>query len=160
MKRILFVFAICILLVGCGTTEDTVTKEQVEEIVEQTIQEHEDEIEEAENTEDDYQPVYTHDGKFIVVASSYTDSRLVDTVINYTSYEVESSNDNYCYVLKCVNNTGEKIDEIRVDICGTDIAEACTLHNVLPDEEMVFEYNLSFEGEITAFAVDGFITEE
>jgi len=162
MKKMSILIICCLLFVGCGKKDDTITKEQVEEIVDQAIQEHDEEVNDEQNAEDEGEQLMTSDGKFHVITSSDVDTSVIELVQNYTSYDVDEMDDDfyhYLHTLKCINTTNRNIDTISVFIIGDDIG-TCSLHDVAPGDEMVFEYRFTGECTIDTICIDYISFEE
>lgn len=146
MKRTFLVVAFCIALTGCGANlevpnnDNNITREEVNEIVEQKIQEHE----ELESDQDypEEESLKTNDGKFFVDVLD-DDPDVIRILQSYSSYEVESNGDDYLHKLVCVNSTNKTIEEIYVTVYGDYITGGCSVQDVAPGEEMVFEYHSS-----------------
>lgn len=153
------------VLVGCGNSyaqSDVVTREEVNEIVEQAIQEHDEQLYETElDSEENEDVLKTIDSRFVVVDNT-GDHDIVNTIVNYKDYYVEESEDGaFLYYFICKNTTGRTISSCELYLGSTSGARGSVLvENVHPDEDMVFELRDEFQSDIEFVSIDKIEYEE
>ena len=144
MKKIILLGTVCLLFIGCGTNNgnNAVTREEVNEIVEQAIQEHDENMQSDEVIEESEGNMKTTDGLFFILIPSDADSLIADMMKDYVSYDVENTGSNYLHTLKLVNTTGKTISHIGICTSGESISDICVLNDIEPNDEMIFEFNI------------------
>lgn len=157
MKKYLLLILICILFVGCGK-KDYVTREEIDEIVEQSVQEslEEEKISDDEKNEEMIEPEYKIPvGLANLEYQEFMSSELIDTIGNYETIDITPDEDCFIFRVNCKNKTDKTIKYLSVIFSQSETErEMGAVTDIAPGEAMTFEFIMTSSDDIIHASVD------
>ncbi len=161
MKRLCVPILLCIVLVGCRNN-DYVTREEVNEIVEQSISDIEsDDVSIDSETLNSLEPEYKIPvGLSNLDYGDFMSTELVDSIGNYETLDIIPDEDCFIFTITSHNKTDKTIKHLKVLFQSETSQEYGVVENIAPGEKMIFEFIMTSSDDIIYSSVEEIEYEE